>query len=323
MDTTARKLSIKGPSTPAGALAGAAVASLLAGVLVFSALKAGNEGSGAPAVAAAPVSVIVADRLIPKGSPGEAIAAGRIASPTDVREAEVTAGAITDIDALRGQVATHDIFPGEQLSAADFTSAGAETLTTKLTGSVRGIAIPIDAAHGMIGQAQPGDHVDIYATFTAKNKAGDEVPVLKPLAANVEVLKTPKAETDSGNSNVRDTTATSVVTLRMVGRKAAQLAFASDNGKIWLVLRPPTGAVENSSKIVTLQTLLASGRTGITDGVAAGDTGAGGAGSGATTGGGSGGSGLPQSAPFKELEQSAPFGDVTSGSKTTPTKKGK
>lgn len=319
---TARKLTLKGPSTPAGALAGAAVASLLAGILVFSALKAGSEGGDAPVASAAPVSVIVADRLIPKGSPGEAIAAGQIAQPTDVRDSEVSAGAITDIDELRGQVATHDIFPGEQLSAADFTAAGASTLTTKLTGSVRGISVPLDSAHGMIGQAQPGDHVDVYASFQTRNKAGDEVPILKPLATNVEVLKTPKPETD-GNSNVNaSSTELSVVTLRMVGRKAAQLAFAADAGKVWLVLRPPTGAVENSSKLVTLQTLLNSGRTGITGAaVESADDATAGASSGKAAA--TGESNLPQSAPFEDLEQTDPFGDVTKGSKTTSTKKGK
>jgi len=243
-------------STPAGALAGAAVASILAGVLVFSAMGSGDSSSAGGG--AAPVSVIVADRLIPKGSSGEAVAAGRIARPTDVRSSAVTEGALRSISDVRGQIAIQDIYPGEQLTAADFKSAGSDTLTTKLTGSVRGISIPLDEAHGLVGQAEPGDHVDVYASLTTRAANGDQIPVLKPIATNIEVLATPEApgaeKGDQGGS---------VVTLRMAGRQAAQLAFASDNGKVWMVLRPPTGAVENSTSPVTLKTLMTSGKAPI------------------------------------------------------------
>lgn len=243
-------------STPAGALAGAAVASILAGVLVFSAMGSGDSSSSGGG--AAPVSVIVADRLIPKGSSGEAIAAGRIARPTDVRSSAVTTGALQSISDVRGQIAIQDIYPGEQLTAADFKPAGAKTLTTKLTGSIRGISIPLDEAHGLVGQAEPGDHVDVYASLTTRADNGDQVPVLKPIATNIEVLATP----ESGDG-AKGGQAGSVVTLRMIGRQAAQLAFASDNGKVWMVLRPPTGAVENSTSPVTLKNLMASGQAPI------------------------------------------------------------
>lgn len=245
------RITLKPTSTPAGALAGAAIASVLAGVLVFAAIGSGGDSAAAPA--AASVSVIVADRLIPKGSSGEAIAAGRIARPADVRASAAADGALTSISDVRGKIATGDIYPGEQLTAADFESAGAETITTKLTGSVRGISIPLDKANGLVGQAEPGDHVDVYASLTTRAENGDQIPVLKPIATNIEVLSSP-SDSDTGTTNDSN-----VVTLRMVGRQAAQLAFASDNGKVWMVLRPPTGAVENSTSPVTLRSLMASG----------------------------------------------------------------
>ncbi len=240
------------PSAPPRALAVAFAAAVLAGILVFVAL--GSRSGTADGVAPAPVSVIVADRLIPKGSSGEAIAAGRIARPADIRAAAVSEGALTSISEIRGQVAKADIYPGEQLTASAFKPADATNLTTKLTGSVRGISIPLDAAHGLVGQAEPGDHVDVYASLTLKGANGDPVPVLKQIATNIEVLRTPPGA--DGEGAAADM---SVVTLRMVGKQAAQLAFASDNGKVWMVLRPPTGAVENRVPPVTIESLMSSG----------------------------------------------------------------
>ena len=39
-------------------------------------------------------------------------------------------------------------------------------------------------------------------------------------------------------------------------QQAADLAFASDNGKLWLVLRPRTGAKPSTATMVTPETLL-------------------------------------------------------------------
>jgi hypothetical protein len=46
------------------------------------------------------------------------------------------------------------------------------------------------------------------------------------------------------------------VVLRLSDEQAAQLAFASDNGKIWFSLRPQSGASPAAPSFVTLETLL-------------------------------------------------------------------
>jgi hypothetical protein len=50
------------------------------------------------------------------------------------------------------------------------------------------------------------------------------------------------------------------ITLRVSDRDAANLAFTADNGKVWIVLRPPAGAHDSRPSTVTLQTLLAGTR---------------------------------------------------------------
>jgi Flp pilus assembly protein CpaB len=55
--------------------------------------------------------------------------------------------------------------------------------------------------------------------------------------------------------NVASTGSTNVQ-LKVTEQQAANLAFASDNGKLWLALRPSAGAKTGPPSIVTVETLL-------------------------------------------------------------------
>jgi Flp pilus assembly protein CpaB len=95
----------------------------------------------------------------------------------------------------------------------------------------------------MIGQITAGDHVDIFIGFSVQGAGGTQ-PVIKLLMADVLVLKAPY----SGGSGL--------VTLRAPEHRAAQLAYAADNGQLWMVLRPASGARTVNPGIVNVQTLL-------------------------------------------------------------------
>jgi Flp pilus assembly protein CpaB len=68
---------------------------------------------------------------------------------------------------------------------------------------------------------------------------------------NLVVLSAPAAA-----KNALGSTASQNVVLRTTPQQAADLAFASDNGKLWLVLRPRTGAKPTTATLVTPETLL-------------------------------------------------------------------
>ena len=51
-------------------------------------------------------------------------------------------------------------------------------------------------------------------------------------------------------------TSTQNVVLRVRDADAPQLAFSSDNGKVWLVLRPQAGAQQSKPTLVNLERLL-------------------------------------------------------------------
>ena len=239
-------------STREGTLAIALLAALgAAGVLMvfISGYKRSVDES------AEPITVLVAKDPLPKGSSGDTIAAKGLFQATGLKREQVKDGAITDPGSLRGQVAKHAIVPGQQLTTADF-GAPTDPVLSKLSDDTRAVTVPLDAAHGMIGEVHAGDHVDVYAGFQVQpDGAGRPRPVLRELLQNVEVLKAPSADEDS-NKGAASATQTQGVVLRVPTEDAPQLAFASDNGKLWISERPPVGSATHKPTLVNLERVL-------------------------------------------------------------------
>ncbi len=233
-------------SSPRGSRFMAIAAAVLAGILIFAFVSSRKQVAAGPA---GPARVLVAKALIPAGSSGAVVAGQQLVVPTTFNGGQVKPGAIADPAILRGQVATTDIYPGQQITASDF-KASKGGITSDLTGAERAVAVPVDAVHGLLGNIAAGDRVDVLVGFAASGP-GATRPVLRTLMRNVLVLSA-GATGGGGASNAGG--ATSVV-LRVT--QPAQLAFAADNGRIWLVLRPPVGAQQPPPSVVTLESLLA------------------------------------------------------------------
>jgi pilus assembly protein CpaB len=240
-------------ATRRGAITIAAAAATLAGIVLLafiSQYKDHVQGGTAER------SAVVANRLIPKGTSGSVVVSDGLSEVTTVQQDALQAGALPSAAGLDGKVATRDIYPGEQITAADFGS-DADPLRGKLTGSQRAIAVPIDSAHGLIGEVRAGDRVDVLAGFnSASSITGRGRPQLRTLVQGVLVLKAPDGAAKSGGAN-----ATQNLTVRVTADQAAALAFAADNGKVWFILRPPVGASNNRPSSVTLDSLLAGAPT--------------------------------------------------------------
>src|SRR5947208_2461428 len=162
------------------------------------------------------------------GTPGSsAISSSTSTLPTPAEAAAAHAslepGALSSGAALAGKVATRDIYPGDQITAADF-AADADPLRGELTGDQRAMAVPLDSAHGLIGQVRAGDKVDVLAGFNAASSAGGAGrPQLRTLIQNVLVLKAPDG------AKTASSTSTQNLTVRVTAAQAAQVAFAADN----------------------------------------------------------------------------------------------
>ena len=185
-----------------------------------------------------PEQVLVATKLIAQGTSGTLIAHQGLYQVTSVPKDQLKLNAITDPAALNDRVAAADIFPGSQLTQDDFTTEAATAIPYVLTGPQRAISIPVDTTHGLIGQVAAGNYVDIYVSVSGSSGL---VTLLMP---DVYVLVAP----GTGSSNA---------VLRVNTNQAAKVAFAADNERMWLVLRPQVGSSRTPPTTANLATLLA------------------------------------------------------------------
>lgn len=247
------KLASRLVSTKRGTLIMAGAAALLAGILILVYL---NGYRNSVKSEGAPVTVLIASEDIPKGTSGNVIASKGLFTRTTMRESELREGAFSDPTSMNGKVAAHEVVKGAQLTSAAF-APGAKALTANLTGTDRILAIPLDAAHGLVGEVEAGSHVDIFAGFNVVPSRADGTPlaggiaraVLKRIITDVPVVEI------GGRNGGLGSSATKVI-LRLTDKQAADLAFASDNGKVWLSLRPGAGSESTPPDLVTAETLL-------------------------------------------------------------------
>lgn len=219
-------------SSRQGALGLAVVCAVIAGAILIFAMSRYRQ-SVKSSVAA--TSVLVAKSLIQKGTSGDAIATQGLAVPDSVLRKQVTSGALADAGVLHGKIAQADILPGQQLTAADF--AASSGITATLAPNQRAMAVSLDQSHGLVGILQNGDHVDIYGGFNVDQGSAKPRPVMRLLIPNVRVLQA--ASTGGG---IGGGSQTGNVVLAVNDTQAGVIAFASDNGKIWLALRPGSAA---------------------------------------------------------------------------------
>jgi Flp pilus assembly protein CpaB len=241
-------------ATRKGTIAVAAFCAVLAGAAIAVYLKQYRQSVNKQGAA---VTVLVAKRNIARGTPGAALTAQGLFTTTTIRESQLREGAFSDTASLRGRFATREILRGQQLTAADF-SATAESLSSTLTGPQRVITIPIDSAHGLIGQVEVGDHVDVFAGFNviALRRNGTPIagatprPVMRTLFQDIPVVSITQGGSGLGAGSQSN------VGLRLTLPQAVKVAFAADNGKIWLALRPAAGAPKLDPSFVTIETSL-------------------------------------------------------------------
>jgi Flp pilus assembly protein CpaB len=238
-------------STRKGTLVAALLIALLAGASIMLYLNSYRDSLQAQG---ALVTVLVAKDTIPKGTAGSVVAAKDLYTVTTIRESQLLEGAMSDPATLRDMVATREIFAGAQLTATDFGAAG-DSLAAQLTDRQRIVSVPFDSAHGLIDAIEPGNRVDVYAGFNViplgadgqPISGGQARPMLRLILSEVPVLAIGEKASGSGTTNV---------SLGVDDLDAAQLAFASDNGKLWLALRPSAGAKASRPGIVTVETML-------------------------------------------------------------------
>jgi Flp pilus assembly protein CpaB len=188
------------------------------------------------------LQVLVAKSLIQKGTPGDVVGSTDLYQVGKIPKNQVKSGAFVDPKTLTGKVATADIYPGQQLTSSDFVAANAQALTQRLSRDQRAVVIALDSPAAVGGQIQPGDHVDVWVAFNAQGAGGISRPIVRLVMQNMYVLTAPP-----GGGNI---------TMRATPAQAGEFIYASQNAKVWLVLRPAVGSTESKPPVITSNDLL-------------------------------------------------------------------
>jgi Flp pilus assembly protein CpaB len=228
------------PASRRGAVALAVGCALAAAIILLVALSQYKQSVSA---ANKQVTALVATGTIQKGTAGDLIAQEKLYKPTSILAKNLSTGALTNAAALHGEVAVQSILPGQQLTAADFVpSTGA--VVGQLEPGQRAVSVALDPEHGLVGEAQPGDHVDVYGAFTGQSGSGSSGgTVVKLLIPNALVLKTPSTSSGLGGGSSQNGTVVLAVNNSQVGA----LDFTAEAGKVWLALRPGGGSNPSQS----------------------------------------------------------------------------
>jgi len=192
-------------------------------------------------------TALVAKGLILKGTSGTVIAGKNLYQVAEIQNKELKVGAIADPAVLNGRVAVTDVYPGQQLTTADFSTTTTEAVKTKLTGTQRALSVQVDNIHGSLSQLAPGDKIDLYVQLGGGANGQAQVRLFRP---NVLVLAVP-GQNDSGN-----------LMFRVEQKDAADFAYAADNTQMYFVIRPGAGAKPTRPDTATIQDILATPKAG-------------------------------------------------------------
>ena len=199
-------------------------------------------------------SVIVSTQEIPANQQLDPLIDQGLFSEIQVPGTALVGGAVTDLEQLRGITTTTPILANEQISTSRLSTAEERPNLVGVSEGHVGVAVELDAPQGGIGNIQPGDQVQVFATYTGVtvipgtlrqliNSAGTTVPKVDvpdftlTLIPDVRVLRiqNPSVDTETGRSD----SSRIQVTLDLEPQDAQNLVFAQENARIWLGLLPP------------------------------------------------------------------------------------
>ncbi|MBA3965793.1 MAG: Flp pilus assembly protein CpaB [Nitrospirales bacterium] len=212
-----------------------------------------------PEVVVEGVSVAVASADIPWGTPLADKAVRIMRYPDE----GVPAGHFKDLASLKGRVVLTNLKKNEpilesKLAPIDIKTGGVSAV---MDPNKRAMAVKVNEIVGLPGFVQPGDRVDVMATFEdprgkKKDGGGNREEVTKVVLENTLVLATDtQMERAAGEEKP---TPVKVITLEVSLEEAEKLAMAENGGKLRLALRSPLNPEVKKTKGADFKDLMSS-----------------------------------------------------------------
>jgi len=214
----------------------AVVCGLLAALLTYYYLSK-LQPQVVPEAAAKNVELVTPLRDITAGTIIRSDMLGPMERPAD----QVPAGAVRSASQIVGQVGVVDLPAGQPITSAQVQSP--TQLSYRVPEGMRAVTVAIDPVVGVAGFLEPGDRVDVIATFEI-----GEVTITRTVLQNVKLLalgttatatkpKKPPAEGEEAKVEVAEKEQPNA-TLAVDPEQAQTLILSDARGKLRLALRP-------------------------------------------------------------------------------------
>ena len=227
----------------------AALAALVLAALGAVVLLAYVRGADARALAGVQtVDVLVVDRPVPEGTPGEELA--ELVRTERLPARAAVPGAVTDLDELAGRVATVDLQPGEQLLATRF--AAPEDLSVPGTvappeGAAE-VSLLLEPQRAVGGRLAAGDTVGVHLSLDGQT----DVVLSRVLVTQVQGAPVVETDTAAAEDSGAPTAPSQslLITLAVTAQEAEPIVFGMEHGTLWLSLEPE-GADNSGTTVIS------------------------------------------------------------------------
>lgn len=212
-----------------------------------------------------PVGVLMAVKDVPLGT----VLTDEMLGVRQLPESYVEQRHIRVADANRvvGVRVSMEVKANESILWSDLVTGGGERrdLSSLVKSGMRAITIRADATSAFGGLLRPGDRVDAF--LTVEREGGDRGRVTIPLLQNVIVLAVGQ-DTGSGEDDLAapkgGSSQVNQVTLGVTVAQAQIVAFATDRGRLSLVLRNPDDiATLDDMPATTVEKILEAEKRGL------------------------------------------------------------
>src|SRR5688572_11412720 len=220
----------------------AALAALLLLFVGTAVLLAYVRGADARALAGVrSVQVLVADQVIPEGTPADQLTA-LVRTETLPQKAAVE-GRVTDLGELAGLETTVDLQPGEQLLTSRFAepeAAGAEGRMPVPAG-LQEVSVLLEPQRAVGGRVVAGDTVGVVVSLKEGKKTHSVIHhVLLTEVKGAPAPVDPNADAATGTESASSTTAVPsqslMITFAVTAAQAEAVVFGMEHGTVWLTL---------------------------------------------------------------------------------------
>ncbi|SED34783.1 pilus assembly protein CpaB [Nocardioides exalbidus] len=198
------------------------------------------------------VEVLVAKDIVNAGEPvADAEAAGKF-EKKQVRREDMVPGALSSSTSVTGLVATGNIYPGEQLIADSFGTAG-DTESLVIPDNKLAISVELTDTERVAGFVNPGSEVAIFVTVSSPSQYTRVLLTRVTVIGVGTTTTTSRTITDESGSATTEEIPKTVLTLALTQKESEKLIWGDRFGDLnFALLSDKTRVVDEKGTDVTM-----------------------------------------------------------------------